>query len=104
MTQEQRHLAGDTGSRGISQIFGFRIYIARALGRELSFPQDVDGRGSGQPHWGLGTQSFQGQSSFLSPQLSPADAEDAMGIHPPGCRRKLPSSEVLLCHKLTLWT
>lgn len=62
MTQEQRHLAGDTGSRGISQIFGFRIYIARALGRELSFPQDVDGRGSGQPHWDWEPKAFKARA------------------------------------------
>ena len=104
MTHEQRHTAGDTGSKGIPQIFSFRIYTAGSLGRELSFPQDVDGRGSGQPHCGLGAQSFQGQGSSLSPQLSPADVEDATGIHHTGCRRKLPSSEVPVRHKLPLWT
>ena len=71
MTHEQRHTAGDTGSKGIPQIFSFRIYTAGSLGRELSFPQDVDGRGSGQPHCGLGAQSFQGQGSFpLAPAVT----------------------------------
>ena len=49
-------------------------------------------------------KAFKARALSLSPQLSPADVEDATGIHHTGCRRKLPSSEVPVRHKLPLWT
>lgn len=90
---------GDTGSKGISDIWFQDIYCKSR--RELSFPQDVDGRGSGQPTGNWEPRAFKARARSLSPQLSPADAEDAMESTTRAAGGSfLPLS--LVCHKLTL--